>query len=222
MLRCIRARLRAPARSPSYQVEMIVHSKQRRRFRRETLLGWLGESVHPEIEHLESKPIRPGSNKPFTSHETVKPLYAETTRDEPLNGKRYLKIYLASGEDVADKAGRPRGSTKAARAAAEVSIGRGRDVGPAGRGGSALASSSIAGRCTQGGRGHGAGGGGAGAGGSLVAAPAGSSAPDDGGSYDASSSAGASVGRGRDAGPASASRSSCSPSLPPPPPSSPP
>ena len=74
MLRCIRARLRAPARSPtslqavSYiayacsdalgpdsehrravQVSMIVYSKQRRRFRpwRGTLLGWLGESFHP-------------------------------------------------------------------------------------------------------------------------------------------------------------------------------
>ena len=62
------------------QVEMIVHSKQRRRFRRETLLGWLGESVHPEVEHLEAEPIHPGRNKPFTSHETIKQFYAETTR----------------------------------------------------------------------------------------------------------------------------------------------
>ena len=39
--------------------KMIVHSKQRRRFRRGTLLGWLGESVHPEVEHLEAEPIQP-------------------------------------------------------------------------------------------------------------------------------------------------------------------
>ena len=41
------------------------------------------------------------------------------TREEPLNGKRRLEIYLASSEDVIGKAGRPKGSTKAARAATE-------------------------------------------------------------------------------------------------------
>ena len=51
------------------QVEVIVPSKQRRRFRRGTLLRWLGESVHPEVEHLEAEPIHPGRIKPFTSHE---------------------------------------------------------------------------------------------------------------------------------------------------------
>ena len=95
------------------QVEMIVHSKQRRLFRRGTLQGWLGESVHPEVEHLEAEPIHPGRNKPFTSHETIKKFYTETTREEPLNGKRHLEIYLASGEDVVGKAGRPKGTTKA-------------------------------------------------------------------------------------------------------------
>ena len=88
------------------QVEMIVHSKQWRRFRRETLLGWLGESVHPEVEHLEAESIHPGRNKPFTLHVTIKQFCAETTREEPLNGKRNLEIYLASGEDVVGKAGR--------------------------------------------------------------------------------------------------------------------
>ena len=73
-----------------------------------------------------------------------------------------------------------------------------RGDGPARRCGGALASSSIVGRGTPGGRGHGAGGGGVGTG----AAPTGSRAPDDGRSYDASSSASASVGRGRGAGPA--------------------
>ena len=141
------------------QVEMIVHSKQRRLFRRGTLQGWLGESVHPEVEHLEAEPIHPGRNKPFTSHETIKKFYTETTREEPLNGKRHLEIYLASGEDVVGKAGRPKGSTKAARAAADASVERGRGAGPARRGGGALASSSIAGRGTPGGRGHGADGG---------------------------------------------------------------
>ena len=33
---------------------------------------WLGVYVHPEVEHLEAEPIRPGRNKQFTSHETVK------------------------------------------------------------------------------------------------------------------------------------------------------
>ena len=84
------------------------------------MLGWLGESVHPEVEHLEAEPIHPGRNKPFTSHETIKQFYAETTREEPRNGKRHLEIYLASGEDVVGKAGRPKGSTKAARAAADA------------------------------------------------------------------------------------------------------
>ena len=68
------------------QVEMIVHYKQRRRFRRGTLLGWLGESVHSEVEHLEAEPIKAGCNKPFTSHETIKQFYAETTTEEPLRG----------------------------------------------------------------------------------------------------------------------------------------
>ena len=64
------------------QVEIIVHSKQRRSFRRGTLSGWLGESVHLEVEHLEAKPIRPGPghNKPFTSHETVKQFYTQGAR----------------------------------------------------------------------------------------------------------------------------------------------
>ena len=104
---------------------MIVRSKQRRRFRRGTLLGWLGESVRPEVEHLEAEPIHSGRNKPFTSHETIKQFYAETTREEPLNGKRHLEIHLASGGDVVGKAGRPKGSTKVARAAADASVGRG-------------------------------------------------------------------------------------------------
>ena len=54
-----------------------------------------------------------------TSHQTVARFYAETAREEPLNGKRRVAIYLASGEDVTSKAGRPKGSTKAVRAAAE-------------------------------------------------------------------------------------------------------
>ena len=161
--------------------------------------------------------IQPGHNKPFTSHETINQFYAKTTREEPLNGKRHLETYLASGEEVVGKVGRPKGSTKAARAAADTSVGRGRGAGPAERGGGALASSSIAGRGKPGGRGHGAGGGGAGADGSSVAASAGSSAPDDGGSYDASSSACASVGRGRGAVPALPGRRSraqaCGPAL---------
>ena len=93
---------------------MIVHSTQWRRFRRGTLLGWLDESVHPEVEHLEAEPIHPGRKKPLTSHETIKQFYAETTREEPLNGTRHLEIYLASREDVVGKAGLPKGSTKAA------------------------------------------------------------------------------------------------------------
>ena len=43
--------------------------------------------------------------------------YAETTREEPLNGKRPLEISLASGEDVVSKAGRPKGTEGRAAAA---------------------------------------------------------------------------------------------------------
>ena len=42
------------------QVEMIVHSKQLCHFRRRTLLGWLDESVHPQVEPLEAELIHPG------------------------------------------------------------------------------------------------------------------------------------------------------------------
>ena len=108
--------------------------------------------------------IQPGHNKPFTSHETINQFYAKTTREEPLNGKRHLETYLASGEEVVGKVGRPKGSTKAARAAADTSVGRGRGAGPAERGGGALASSSIVGSGTPGWREHHAGGGGAGTG----------------------------------------------------------
>ena len=110
----------------------------------------------------------------------------------------YLRV-AASGEDVMGKAERPRGSSKAARVAADGLIaaaacrqvtmaGRScgassspgasgeQGVGPAGRGGGALDSSLSAGRGAPGRGGHGAGGGGAGASGSSVAAPAGSSA----------------------------------------------
>ena len=59
---------------------------------------------------------------PLISHEPIKQFYAETTREEPFNGKRNFEIFLASGEDMVSRAGRPKGSTKAARAAADASV----------------------------------------------------------------------------------------------------
>ena len=69
----------------------------------------------------KSSRYAPAAISPVTSHETVIRFYDEISREEPLNGKRRLEIYLALGdsEDVVGKAGRPKGSTKAARAAAE-------------------------------------------------------------------------------------------------------
>ena len=60
-----------------------------------------------------SRDDQPGSNRP---HDFM-PRRRARVREEPLNGKRPLEIYLASGEDVIGKAGRPKGSTKTARAA---------------------------------------------------------------------------------------------------------
>ena len=65
-----------------------------------------------------AEPIRPCRNRQFTSHETVARFYAKTAREEPLNGKRLLEIYLALDEAVVDRPRRPKGSTKASRAAA--------------------------------------------------------------------------------------------------------
>ena len=72
----------------------------------------------------------------FTLHETAKRFYAEKRTEEPLNCKRHLEIYLASGEDVVDKAEWPRGSTKAAppsadRLPANVSPAAAQDAGGA-------------------------------------------------------------------------------------------
>ena len=80
-------------------------------------MGWLTNSV--DVEHLKAESICPYSKRLFTSHETIAQFNAETARDEPLNGKRSLEIYLTPGEDVTGKEGRPKGSTKAAHTAAE-------------------------------------------------------------------------------------------------------
>ena len=47
----------------------------------------------------------PVSNRPFTSHETVTRFYAKTAREEHLNAKRRLGIYLSLGQDVVGKEG---------------------------------------------------------------------------------------------------------------------
>ena len=98
------------------QVELLVRAKRGRCFLRKTVLEWLADSV--EVEHLEAEPIRTANNKPFTSHETVMRFYAETAREEPLNGKGRLEVFLGASEDVVGKPGRRKGSTKAARTAA--------------------------------------------------------------------------------------------------------
>ena len=77
-----------------------------------------------DVEHLEAEPIHLGSNRSFTSHETVARFYAKTAREEPLNGTRRLENYLASGQDVGGMLGRPKGSTKATYAAAEGRVRR--------------------------------------------------------------------------------------------------
>ena len=96
--------------------------------------------------------------------------HAKTAKEEPLNCRRLLEIYLASGDDVTGKEGRPKGSTKAARTAAE---GWAAAVPPP-------AASGL---------GPGTKGRGRRSGGSPTAAPAGAGAPDDSRSYGTFSSA---------------------------------
>ena len=59
-------------------------------------------SISVDVEPLQQQ----------TLHQTVALFYVERAREEPVNGKRRLKIYLASGEDVTGKAGQPKGSTR--------------------------------------------------------------------------------------------------------------
>ena len=126
-------------RPNTVQVEMLVHAKASKNIRRGVLVRWLADSI--QVEHVEAEPIHPGRNRPFTSHETVMRFYAETAREEPLNGKRRLEVYLASGEDVVGKVRRLKGSNKAARSAegraaavppVAAAVGRGSALPPAG------------------------------------------------------------------------------------------
>ena len=54
------AGLGSPGFPENVQVEMLVHAKRRKTVRRGTLMGLLANSV--EVEHLETEPIRTGSN----------------------------------------------------------------------------------------------------------------------------------------------------------------
>jgi len=104
------------------QVEILVHAKKKRNIRRGTLQSWLDIDDIQELEDLDIEPIRPGVTKSFMSHSTVQRFYAETVlAGDPAAagaGKRIRVIH--HGTEEVKKAGRPKGSTKEAMAAAKA------------------------------------------------------------------------------------------------------
>ena len=106
------------------QVEILVHAKKKRNIKRGTLQSWLDIDVIQELEELDIKPIPPGMSKSFMSHSTVQRFYAETVlAGDPAAagaGKRIRVIH--HGTEEVKKAGRPKGSTKEAMAAAKAAV----------------------------------------------------------------------------------------------------
>ena len=104
------------------QVEILVHSKSKRNIRMGTLQSWLDIDDIQELEELDIEPIHPGKGKSFMSDLTVQEFYAETVlAGDPAAagaGKRIRVIH--HGTEELKKAGRPKGSTKEAMAAAKA------------------------------------------------------------------------------------------------------
>ena len=106
------------------QVEILVHSKSKRNIRMGTLQSWLDIDDIQELEELDIEPIHPGKGKSFMSDLTVQEFYAETVLagDPAAAGASKRIRVIHHGTEELKKAGRPKGSTKEAMAAAKAAV----------------------------------------------------------------------------------------------------
>ena len=98
------------------QVQILLHGKSGTGIRRGTVEAWL--PLGDEIEDLEIEPIHPGKSKqPYTSHPTVQQFYATTALqgDPAAAGTDKRLRVIHHGTEEVKKAGRPKGSNKAAQ-----------------------------------------------------------------------------------------------------------
>ena len=99
------------------EVEILVHAKSRRTIMRGTLQGWLPKDDIDEMKSVEIEPVRPGMRKSFMSDPTVQTFYATTALQGDLaaaGARKRLRVIHHGTEEV-KKAGRPKGSNKAAQ-----------------------------------------------------------------------------------------------------------
>ena len=97
------------------QVQILLHGKSGTGIRRGTVEAWL--PLGDEIEDLVIEPIHPGKSKqPYTSHPTVQTFYATTAlQGDPAAGTDKRLRVIHHGTEEVKKAGRPKGSNKAAQ-----------------------------------------------------------------------------------------------------------
>jgi len=98
------------------EVEILVHGKSKRNIMRGTLQGWLPIDEIDEMKSVEIEAIHPGKGKPFMSDPIVQQFYATTAlQGDPAAGTDKRLRVIHHGTEEVKKAGRPKGSNKAAQ-----------------------------------------------------------------------------------------------------------